>query len=386
MKIAPIVAAIEEYNKKELGNTTIKHTLVHTGQHYDTLMSDVFFQDLDIPKPDIFLGVGSGSHASQTADIMKGFESVLIAEKPDVLIVVGDVNSTVACALVASKISCDTLGWKPIIAHVEAGLRSFDRTMPEEINRIVTDRLSDLLFITEESGVVNLQNEGVPAEQIHFVGNTMIDTLMSQMKKANESKILEKLDLAPNSVANNSGQTDIPFALLTLHRPSNVDHKESFIEILQALKSFDTTMTIVFPVHPRTQKQIVKIQLDDYIRFSKDGTIKRGKLNVIDPLGYLDFLCLMKNARIVLTDSGGIQEETTSLGVPCVTIRTNTERPVTISEGTNLLAGLQKEAIIEAIKTQLSKTKEDWRIPKYWDGKAADRIVDVLAQQPYQER
>ncbi len=382
MKVAPIIVAIERYNKDKLANDpTIKHVLVHTGQHYDALMSDAFFQDLQLPKPDIFLGVGSGSHAEQTAEIMKSFESVFIAEKPEVLLVVGDVNSTVACALVASKMSYDADGQRPLIAHVEAGLRSFDRTMPEEINRIVTDRLSDLLLVTEESGLRNLQNEGVPSEQIHFVGNTMIDTLISHLVKADKSKILEKLNLVPISTEHDPEQPTTAFALLTLHRPSNVDRKENFIEILQALQQFDGTLTTIFPAHPRTQKRIKEMQLENYFHFLSHGSdVQKGKLNVVDPLGYLDFLCLMKNARLVLTDSGGIQEETTCLGVPCVTIRANTERPVTITEGTNLLAGVQKETITNAIETQLTKVEGNGKIPKYWDGKAAERIVDIIIQ------
>jgi UDP-N-acetylglucosamine 2-epimerase (non-hydrolysing) len=388
MKIAPIIGAINRRNKNRLGDdATIKHLLVHTGQHYDTMMSDAFFQDLHLPKPDIFLGVGSGSHAGQTAEIMKSFEPVLVAEKPKALLVVGDVNSTIACALVASKISYDDRGRKPLIAHIEAGLRSFDRTMPEEINRIVTDRLSELFFVTEESGVENLQNEGVPPEQIHFVGNTMIDTLLSHVAKADKSKILEKLRLVPESTEDDRGQASTSFALLTLHRPSNVDQKENFIEILKALQQFNGTLTIVFPAHPRTQKRIKEMQLETYFHFLQDDdAVQQGKLNVVGPLGYIDFLCLMKNARLVLTDSGGIQEETTCLGVPCVTIRANTERPVTVLEGTNLLAGLQKETIIKTIQTQLAKTEGDGRIPKYWDGEAAERIVDVLLQYACRER
>ncbi len=388
MKIAPIVGAIERYNRNGSGDdATIKHQLVHTGQHYDAMMSDAFFQDLHLPRPDIFLGVGSGSHAGQTAMIMKSFEPVLLAEKPEALLVVGDVNSTVAAALVASKISYDEKGRKPLIAHIEAGLRSFDRTMPEEINRIVTDHLSDLLFVTEESGLENLQKEGVPTEKIHFVGNTMIDTLLSHVARADQSRILEKLNLAPESAESERSQAITSYALLTLHRPTNVDQKENFIEILQALEQFNGTLTVVFPAHPRTQKRIKEMQLTKYFHFLQDGgAVRQGKLNVVDPLGYIDFLCLMKKARLVLTDSGGIQEETTCLGVPCVTIRANTERPVTVLEGTNLLAGVRKETITKAIQTQLAKAEGNRSIPKYWDGKAAERIMDVIVQRACRER
>ena len=388
MKIAPIVRAIERHNKSRTGDDAkIIHGLVHTGQHYDVMMSDAFFQDLHLPKPDIFLGVGSGSHAGQTAEIMKSFEPVLLTHKPEMLLVVGDVNSTIACALVASKISYDASGRRPLIGHIEAGLRSFDPTMPEEINRIVTDRLSDLLFVTEKSGVDNLQNEGVSPEHIHFVGNTMIDTLLSHVAKADQSRILEKLSLIPETTGDDRRQATTSFALLTLHRPSNVDQKENFIEILQALRQFDGSLTTVFPAHPRTQKRIKEMQLEKQFHFIEHGgAVQEGKINVVDPLGYIDFLCLMKNARLVLTDSGGIQEETTCLGVRCVTIRANTERPVTVLEGTNLLAGVRKETITKAIQTQLAKVETDRRIPKYWDGKAAERIVSVIVQRVCKER
>jgi UDP-N-acetylglucosamine 2-epimerase (non-hydrolysing) len=251
----------------------------------------------------------------------------------------------------------------------------------------MTDHLSDMLFVTEESGVENLQNEGVLSEQIHFVGNTMIDTLLSHVAKADRSGILRKLSLAPGSTEDDRGQANTSFALLTLHRPSNVDEKENFTEILQALEQCDGTLTIVFPAHPRTQKRIKEMQLEHHFHFIKNGNaVQQGKLNIIDPLGYTDFLCLMKNARLVLTDSGGIQEETTCLGIPCVTIRANTERPVTVMEGTNLLAGLRKETITKSIQTQLAKTGRDGRTPKYWDGKAAERILDVLLRHACLER
>lgn len=381
MKAAPIMRAIEEHNRAHGGEADkIHHILIHTGQHYDAMMSDAFFQDLDLPEPDIFLGVGSGSHAAQTAKIMKAFEPVVLAEKPQVLLVVGDVNSTVACAMVAAKMTYVGDGSRPLVGHVEAGLRSFDRSMPEEINRIVTDHLSDLLFVTEESGVVNLEHEGVPPDRVHLVGNTMIDTLLSSLAKAGESTILEKLGLKSPEGGDRNDRRSTPFILLTLHRPSNVDRREAFIEILESMIGRDD-MAVVFPVHPRTRARIGELKLDRYFHFVPDGGgAIAGKLNAVDPLGYLDFLNLMKNASLVVTDSGGIQEETTCLGVPCVTVRENTERPVTVLEGTNVLAGLRKHAIAEAIRKQLTVSTERRSPPRLWDGRAAERIVQVILE------
>jgi len=386
MKVAPIIAAVEEHNRRTSNGNAIEHILVHTGQHYDQLMSDSFFNDLGLPKPDAHLGVGSGSHAVQTAEVMKKFEEVLIREKPDVLVVVGDVNSTVACALVTAKISFDG-GIRPLVAHVEAGLRSFDRTMPEEINRILTDQLSDLLFVTEESALSNLAREGVAEEKVHFVGNTMIDSLLAFKKKADRSNILDDLNLREGA-RDRSGST-VPYALLTLHRPANVDDRDAFLNILDGLEDLTNRYPVVFPAHPRTHKRIREFGFQrkfdwDYVKhetargsFASNGS---RPIRLIEPLGYVDFLCLMSNAALVITDSGGIQEETTCLGVPCVTVRENTERPVTITTGTNILAGVSTGGIRAAIGRQLT-SKIEGGVPEFWDGKASVRILEVLRRE-----
>jgi UDP-N-acetylglucosamine 2-epimerase (non-hydrolysing) len=396
MKAAPIIEAINAHNRKIAkdaaaeGHGTplqLQHVLVHTGQHYDEIMSGSFFSDLNLPKPDVHLGVGSGTHAAQTAEIMRKYEEIVMAEKPDVLIVVGDVNSTLACALVTSKISFDSTGTRPLIAHVEAGLRSFDRTMPEEINRVVTDHVSDLLFVTEESGLANLSREGISLEKVHFVGNTMIDSLLAFKGKADSSTKLEELGLKSQPGQNGEGTKVARYALLTLHRPANVDNRDSLQNILAGLEELGEDCPIVFPVHPRTQKRIKELGIDlNANAATKNGAralrerdgVRRGIIP-IDPLGYLDFLCLMKNASIVVTDSGGVQEETTCLGIPCVTVRENTERPVTIGKGTNIIAGTSREGIRVAIRTQ-SQRKREVSIPMHWDGQAATRIVEVLAR------
>jgi UDP-N-acetylglucosamine 2-epimerase (non-hydrolysing) len=365
----------------------IQPVLVHTGQHYSELMSDAFFQDLKLPKPDVLLGVGSGTHAVQTAEIMKRFEEVLLCERPDAVLVVGDVNSTLACALVTSKISFNGRGDRPLIAHVEAGLRSFDASMPEEINRILTDHLSDLLFVTEPSGVENLRREGVPEAIVHLVGNTMIDSLMAFREKAEASPILDNLDLR-NGTNYPSGRSIAPYALLTLHRPANVDHLDAFTNILEGLQELAAKCVILFPVHPRTQKRIQELGLQRYFEgsASHNGMGRSARMTMgygirlIEPLGYVDFLCVMKHAKLVVTDSGGIQEETTCLGIPCVTVRKNTERPVTLTSGTNILAGVQKEGIREAIREQL-KPKPPVRAPEGWDGKTAPRILNVICRE-----
>jgi UDP-N-acetylglucosamine 2-epimerase (non-hydrolysing) len=396
MKAAPIIAAIREHNNRvtagatgvsgPVGSETLHHVLVHTGQHYDQLMSGSFFTNLGLPQPDVHLGVGSGSHAGQTAEIMRKFEEVLVREKPDVLVVVGDVNSTLACALVAAKVSFGDTGKRPLIAHVEAGLRSFDRTMPEEINRILTDQLSDLLFVTEESGLHNLAREGVPAAKVHFVGNTMIDSLLAYKEKAEASTILDDLGLSLGNGKPNDGSSHsaAPYALLTLHRPANVDSRAALLNILEGLDKVSAQFPVIFPAHPRTQKRITEFGLEGRFEWNHLGngiarpsTVTQGAIRVISPLGYLDFLCLMKHARLVVTDSGGIQEETTCLGVPCVTVRENTERPVTLQSGTNTLAGVRKEGIREAVNCQLQKTFANER-PQKWDGRAAVRIVETL--------
>jgi UDP-N-acetylglucosamine 2-epimerase (non-hydrolysing) len=394
MKAAPVISAIREHNNRVSADRAsgfgtesevLQHFLVHTGQHYDQLMSDSFFTDLNIPQPDAHLGVGSGSHALQTAEIMRKFEEVLVREKPDVLVVVGDVNSTLACALVAAKVCFDSSGKRPLIAHVEAGLRSFDRTMPEEINRVLTDQISDLLFVTEESGLGNLSREGIPGGKVHFVGNTMIDSLLAHKDKAEASTILDDLGLRNGAATNGSGRPVKPYALLTLHRPANVDNRDAFLDILEGIDDLAKQYVVVFPAHPRTQKRIKDFGLGQYFsadprrRPEEDDGAGGGSdvIRMIDPLGYLDFLCLMKRASLVVTDSGGIQEETTCLGVPCVTVRENTERPVTLDSGTNTLAGVRKETIRQAVKRQSSKSFGS-EVPPKWDGKAAFRIVEIL--------
>jgi len=399
MKAAPILAAIKGHNDRLSAGSSqdftratsdaIQPVFVHTGQHYDKLMSDSFFLDLNLSRPDFHLGVGSGSHAIQTAEIMKRFEPILLEERPDVLLVVGDVNSTVACALVAAKVSYDGFGTRPLIAHVEAGLRSFDHTMPEEINRILTDHLSDLLFVTEESGLRNLGCEGVPPEKVYFAGNTMIDSLLAYKDKADSSQILEDLALSSNKSNPGSSRTIAPYALLTLHRPANVDNSDAFRNVLDGIQELARECTVVFPAHPRTQKRIREFGFEH--RFAWQAlapeadaltpvAITSGSIRILDPLGYLDFLSLMKNASLVITDSGGIQEETTCLGVPCVTVRENTERPVTITSGTNILAGVRSEDIREAIRRQ-RLAKRASNMPEKWDGKSAVRILEVIRRE-----
>jgi UDP-N-acetylglucosamine 2-epimerase (non-hydrolysing) len=370
MKAAPLIAALVDRNNRVCPEEEIRPFLVHTGQHYGQTMSGSFFADLNLPNPDVHLEVGSGSHATQTAEIMRRFEEVLLTEKPEALVVVGDVNSTVACALVASKISFDSTGRRPLIAHVEAGLRSFDRGMPEEINRIVTDHLADLLFVTEESGIQNLKREGVPDDKIHFAGNTMIDSLLANQARADKSDVLSRLHLAAPS----GGGAAIPsgYALLTLHRPSNVDDCAAFLSILNGLDELSASYPIIFPTHPRTRQRIKD--------FGLSSRFESGRIRLVDPLGYLDFMCLMKHASLVVTDSGGIQEETTCLGVPCVTVRENTERPVTLTCGTNVIAGTKSSGIRHAIRT-LRNGVQKKQIPEKWDGRAAERIVSAITSQ-----
>lgn len=344
MKIAPIVAELERRKDR------FEQVLVHTGQHYDEAMSDAFFSDLGIPRPDINLEVGSGSHAEQTARVMMAFEPVVLERRPDWVLVVGDVNSTIAAALVATKLHVR-------VAHVEAGLRSRDRHMPEEINRLATDAIADLLLTPSRDADENLRNEGHPEERIVFVGNVMIDTLLAQRERARESSILERLDLEPGA-----------YAALTLHRPSNVDSRETLAGILSALGRIAKRLPIVFPVHPRTRGRIEEFGL----------TVPEG-LRLIDPLGYLDFLRLYSESRLVLTDSGGIQEETTALGIPCLTLRENTERPITVSEGTNRVVGADPERIVTTAGAILDGAiSSAGRVPELWDGRAAARIADAL--------
>ncbi|MFZ1701230.1 MAG: UDP-N-acetylglucosamine 2-epimerase (non-hydrolyzing) [Pyrinomonadaceae bacterium] len=350
MKVAPIYAEMKRRSAE------FAPMIVHTGQHYDAAMSDAFFDDLGMPKPDIYLGVGSGSHAVQTAKIMTEFEPVVLREKPDWVLVVGDVNSTIACALVCAK-----LGVK--VAHVEAGLRSGDRAMPEEINRILTDAISDILFTTSQDADVNLSREGIPAEKICFVGNVMIDSLLEHLKFAESSKISEQLGVAEK-----------PYAVVTLHRPSNVDDKAVFSGILDALLEVAERLPIIFPVHPRTRAKIDEFGFVD--------AIAKSNIKLIEPLGYLDFMRLYSGAKLVLTDSGGLQEETTVLGIPCLTLRHNTERPITIEMGTNVLVGTDPDAIRAAAADALNdeSAKSGHNVPPLWDGKAAMRICDKLAR------
>jgi len=356
MKVAPIhLAIIKHNNKVDESNSGKKiiHKICHTGQHYDEKMSKVFFDELELPKPDFYLGVGGGTHAQQTANIMIEFEKVLVTEKPDLVIVVGDVNSTIACSLTACKLNIK-------IAHVEAGLRSFDRVMPEEINRILTDSISDYLFVTEKSGMENLKHEGVDDSKIHFVGHVMIDSLINFLPKADKSNILSKFSLEKNN-----------YILVTMHRPSNVDVEQRLSDLIDMLNRLATHKKIVFPIHPRTKKNIESF-----------GINRKVNSNIIftEPVGYIDFIRLMKDAKLILTDSGGIQEESTFMGLQCVTLRTTTERPVTVDIGTNHLVGDDFNSAEMVAMQILSGLNKQGEIPDLWDGKAAERIVQILEQ------
>lgn len=346
MKIAPIAREFARHA------SLFRHVLVHTGQHYDDAMSTVFFRDLGIPKPEVNLNVGSGSQAGQTAEIMKLFEPVLLEYRPDMLIVVGDVNSTIACAMVAAKLDTP-------VAHVEAGLRSFDRTMPEEINRVLTDHLSDLLFVSEQSGIDNLTREGIAADKIHFVGNVMIDTLLTQRERARAVAAYKRFGLENKR-----------YAVLTLHRPANVDDPKNLGRIMEAVQEIARDMPVIFPVHPRTRAGVAALGIES------SPTPGRG-LILVEPLGYVDFMSLVEASSLVLTDSGGIQEETTILEIPCLTLRPNTERPATVLAGWNRVVGVDPRSIIDAYRT-LGHTTTTPTPPKFWDGRAAERIVAVL--------
>jgi len=348
MKVAPIVEAMR---RREREFTPL---VVHTGQHYDAAMSASFFRDLELPEPDVYLGVGSASHAAQTAAVMELFEPVVLSEKPDWVIVVGDVNSTLACALVCSK-----LGVR--VAHVEAGLRSRDRTMPEEINRLLTDQIADLLLTPSADADDNLLAEGIPAGRVRMVGNVMIDSLLKHLPQSAQSTIREDLEL-----------TQKEYAVLTLHRPANVDNPTTFARILEALEEISRRLPIVFPVHPRTRKTMAELGFSERVAALQN-------LRVIEPLGYLDFLRLYGGAALVLTDSGGIQEETTVLGIPCLTLRENTERPITVTLGTNKIVGTDSEKIVREAMAALDETSTTPpNIPPLWDGETAERIVDAL--------
>src|SRR5215213_5650708 len=351
MKVAPIVEAMRRRPAE------FEPVVLHTGQHYDALMSDAFFKDLGLPAPDVHLGVGSGSHAQQTAAVMQSFEPVILQEKPDWVVVVGDVNSTIACALVCAKLGI-------LVAHVEAGLRSRDRTMPEEINRLLTDQIADLLLTPSRDADENLLAEGIPQERIRFVGNVMIDSLFTQLKRADDSRVREDLGVASRD-----------YAALTLHRPSNVDDAATFSRILDALEEISRRLPIIFPVHPRTRARIHEFNLADAFE-------RAPGLRLVEPLGYLDFLRLYSGARLVLTDSGGIQEETTALGIPCLTLRENTERPVTVELGTNRVVGTDPERIVAEAEAALARDrqKEPPRVPPLWDGHAAGRVLDALKE------
>jgi UDP-N-acetylglucosamine 2-epimerase (non-hydrolysing) len=353
MKMAPLML---EYRKH---TDRFDPVLVHTGQHYDDNMSKLFFDQLHLPKPDVYLGVGSGTHAEQTAKVMVEMEKLLIAQPADLVVVVGDVNSTMAATIVAAKLCIPA-------AHVEAGLRSGDRTMPEEVNRLVTDALSDFCFTTSVDADENLRREGVPDKKIYFVGNVMIDTLLRLKEAAMQSEIRQRLDCEGK------------FGFVTLHRPSNVDSKEVLTEILSALEVIHRDLPLVFPVHPRTAARMKEFGFWDEVRRWRN-------LRLTEPLGYLDSLCLLGSATVVLTDSGGVQEETTVLGVPCLTIRHNTERPVTITEGTNTLVGTSHAKIVGEARKILQGEGKQGRVPKFWDGRAAERIVQCLLEHLPQE-
>ncbi|WP_297529663.1 non-hydrolyzing UDP-N-acetylglucosamine 2-epimerase [Thiohalobacter sp.] len=353
MKIAPLMRAFDA------SEAPLESCLVHTGQHYDAAMKAAFFDQLGIPEPDIDLGVGSASHAVQTAEIMKRFEPVLDERRPDAVLVVGDVNSTIACALVAVKKGV------PVV-HVEAGLRSRDRSMPEEINRVLTDQLSELLFTTERSAEANLVAEGIARERIHFVGNVMIDTLRMHLERA----------IPPEQTLSGIGQADrwldaaAGFGVLTLHRPSNVDDANVLRRLVDTLIGVADRVPLVFPMHPRTRGRLAETGLDT--------RLAQGRILVTEPLGYLELLGMMSRARLVLTDSGGLQEETTALGVPCITLRENTERPITVEQGTNTIVGTDPARILGAVDEVLTTGGKQGRVPELWDGRAAVRIRDRL--------
>lgn len=364
MKVAPIFRAIEEHNQKNSSNF-IEQFLVHTGQHYSLDMSEIFLHDFGMPKPHINLDVGSGSHAFQTANIMLAFEKVAEELRPDLVIVVGDVNSTAACAITAKK-----MGIK--IAHVEAGLRSFDRSMPEEINRILTDSISDFLFTTEASANKNLRREGIDQEKIFFVGNTMIDSLIDQQKEAFQLNTLERIGLSKNGVG------PIQYGLLTMHRPSNVDNPAVFTKLLKAIRMSADEIPIIFPAHPRTMEQIRNVKLRHLFAPLDDVLHLKAGFALTEPFGYLDMLSLMRSALFIITDSGGIQQETTFINIPCLTIRENTESPITVLEGTNVLVGLDTERLFNEMRSIISGVRKKGTVPPLWDGKTSQRILDII--------
>tara|TARA_B100001971_G_scaffold206583_1_gene225574 strand:- start:142 stop:1212 length:1071 start_codon:yes stop_codon:yes gene_type:complete len=340
MKVSPVWWAIAK-------ETEINQSLIHTGQHYDINMSDVFFSELDLCEPDEYLGVGSGTHAEQTAAILVAMEKVISQYKPDLVMVYGDVNSTMAASLVCAKLLIP-------VGHVEAGLRSFDRTMPEEINRVITDQIAELLFTPSKDGNENLIREGVSSEKIHLVGNVMIDTLV---------KLLPKAEMIP------AEEFSEPYALVTLHRPSNVDHGETLHAIIESLIDISNSLQVIFPVHPRTRQQIEEFELE---------IPDNDRLQLVEPMGYLDFLALHLRATVVITDSGGVQEEATYLGVPCLTVRENTERPVTVTVGTNSLVGRDMRLLKRKVASIIAGNAKKGKLPPLWDGEAAIRIARIL--------
>lgn len=355
MKIAPLIREMRKHQD-------ITPLLVHTGQHYDAAMAGQFFSDLQIPPPDVSLDVGSGSHAYQTAEVMKRLEPVLEKERPDLVLVVGDVNSTVAASLTATKLLIP-------VAHVEAGLRSFDRTMPEEINRLVTDAISDLLFVTEESGMRNLLNEGTDKSKVFLVGNVMIDSLEASRRLWQQSTIRGPLGLEGRE-----------YGVMTLHRPSNVDREATLRDLVGGIAQVARRIPVVFPVHPRTRKALERLQEQGVPLHFEKGRIAQAGIHCMEPLGYLDFMALVAGSRMVLTDSGGIQEETTALGIPCLTLRDNTERPVTVTHGTNRLVGTSPSRIVQEATRILETPVKPPSPPPLWDGRASERIVNVLLE------
>ena len=353
MKIAPIVRAIEAHGG-------LGYRIIHTGQHYDREMNDVFFEELGIPEPDVFMAAGGGSHAQQTAKIMVAFEEYCLGERPDTVLVVGDVNSTLACSIVAKKLCIP-------VAHVEAGLRSGDRAMPEEINRLVTDSISDWFFVTEPSGVAHLRHEGKPDAAIHYVGHVMVDNLLYQVEKL---KHLDTAQFEVDAFKQEKFAAGRRYGVVTLHRPSNVDDAVTMGRIAGALKEIAAELPLIFPVHPRTRNNLEKFGID-----------LGGNVTLVGPQAYMPFLNLWKDAALVLTDSGGLQEETTALGVPCLTIRENTERPITVDEGTNVLVGTDPANIVAEARKVLRGEGKQGRRPALWDGKAAERIVEILLRE-----
>ncbi len=347
MKIAPIHRAFQKYKGRAV------NLICHTGQHYDEKMSKVFFDDLELPKPDYYLGIGGGSHAEQTGKIMIEFEKICLEEKPDYILVVGDVNSTIACSLTAAKLHIKVI-------HVEAGLRSGDMKMPEEVNRVLTDRISDYLFVTEPSGLKNLHSEGVSNDKIFFTGNVMIDSLVYYLEKAGNSDVFEKYGI-------NKGH----YVTVTLHRPSNVDHEEQLVRLINLLNVVAEKRQIIFPIHPRTKNNMEKYNLLEKLS---------SKVVLTEPLGYIDFLALTSNSELILTDSGGIQEEATFLGIQCVTLRDTTERPVTVEIGTNHLLGSNLDKALEVALDTLDGNIKEGKVPELWDGEAAERIVKILVE------